>query len=229
MNNSKSINVDRKTIIKSAWLLVFYWFSMYLGATFLGFFKSEFIDNNANTIIYTILFFAVLFVFKNYLLLSLKSIKTNFKKNFEFTVEMGFAFYYAFLISLIVLSIIFNLQNTNQDKIEIGYQNRILERIIVVTIMGPIIEELIYRVCIFKNIKNIYLAHIVTAVLFGFGHFAFEIIFCHQYSQLILIIPYMIMSLGFSITFQKTKNIMFPIMMHMAFNLIPTLSQLLKK
>ncbi len=228
MNNSIPINVDRKTNIKSVCLLFFYWFLMYFGATFLGFFKSEFIDNNANTIIYTTLFFSVLFVFRDYLLLSLKSIKVNFKKNFEFTVGMSFAFYYAFLISLIVLSIIFSLQNTNQEKIEIGYQNKILERIIVVTIMGPIIEELIYRVCIFKNVRNIYLSHIVTAFLFGFGHFAFEIIFCQQYSQLILIIPYMILSLGFSITFQKTKNIMFPIMMHMAFNLIPILNQLIR-
>lgn len=228
MNNSKSISVDRKTNIKSACLLIFYWFSMYLGATILGFFKSEFIDNNANTIIYIILFFAVLFVFKGYLLLSLKSIKTNFKKNFDFTVGMGFIFYYAFLISLIGLSIVFHLQNTNQEKIEASYQNRILERIIIITIMTPIIEELVYRVCIFKNIKNIYFAHIITAFLFGFGHFAFEVIFCQQISQLIMIIPYSIMSLGLSITFQKTKNIIFPIMMHIAFNLIPILSQLIK-
>ena len=85
-------------------------------------------------------------------------------------------------------------------------------------IMGPIIEELIFRKSIFGLIKNNTLALIVSAVIFGSIHLIGE---ASILSALVNGISYYVMGFIFGYIYLKNnKNIMAPIAIHILSNLI---------
>ncbi len=87
-------------------------------------------------------------------------------------------------------------------------------------ILGPIIEELLYRVCFFTVLrkKSYILAHLATALIFGLQHI-FTAIFYEGNPQEILIIGgYMSFSLVLTIMYEKTKTPVPGILAHMLLN-----------
>jgi len=89
-------------------------------------------------------------------------------------------------------------------------------------IMGPIIEELIFRKSIFGLIKNNTLALIVSAVIFGSIHLIGE---ASILSALVNGISYYVMGFIFGYIYLKNnKNIMAPIAIHILSNLISILA-----
>jgi uncharacterized protein len=103
--------------------------------------------------------------------------------------------------------------------VEMGSENtrRIVEIIkltpllvIVTSIIGPILEEIIFRKIIFGSLYkkyNFFIAAIVSSVLFAAVHMEFE--------HLLL---YSVMGLTFAFLYVKTKRILVPIFAHVAMN-----------
>ena len=89
-------------------------------------------------------------------------------------------------------------------------------------LLGPVIEELIFRKSIFGVIKNDKIALIVSAVVFGSIHLIGEASFL---SALVNGISYIVMGLIFGYIYLKNKkNIMAPIAVHILSNLISVLA-----
>ena len=85
-------------------------------------------------------------------------------------------------------------------------------------IIGPIVEELIFRKALFGLIKHKYVALVFSSVIFGFIHVTGEATLLLTLYQLI---PYV--SLGFVFGYlylRHEKNIMIPIIVHMLSNFI---------
>lgn len=85
-------------------------------------------------------------------------------------------------------------------------------------IVGPIVEELVFRKALFGLIKHKYVALVSSSVIFGFIHVSGENSFLVSLYQ---VIPYI--SLGFVFGFlylKHEKNIVIPIVVHMLSNLI---------
>ncbi|NMM67726.1 CPBP family intramembrane metalloprotease [Bacillus clausii] len=82
--------------------------------------------------------------------------------------------------------------------------------ILVVAILGPIIEELVFRKAIFGWIyvrTNFFVAALISSIIFAVIHFDFE----H-------ILVYAAMGFSFAFLYVKTKRIIVPIISHMAIN-----------
>ena len=112
--------------------------------------------------------------------------------------------------------------SVNQETIEQIMLIEPVPMIISVVLIAPILEELVFRGLIFRtvNLYNRYLAHFVSAFLFGFVHVSTEIIYYHQYGEIVQIIPYFLMGLVFSIMYDKYKTLGVSVYFHMLNNLI---------
>jgi membrane protease YdiL (CAAX protease family) len=85
-------------------------------------------------------------------------------------------------------------------------------------IIGPIVEELIFRKAIFGLIKHKYVALVVSSVIFGFIHVSSESSILVSLYQ---VIPYVSLGFVFGYLYLKhEKNIMIPIIVHMLSNFI---------
>lgn len=86
-------------------------------------------------------------------------------------------------------------------------------------IVGPIIEELVFRKVIFGSLRrrmNIHVAATISALIFAFFHLDFD----H-------ILIYFVMGLVFTFLYVKTKRIIVPIVVHMIMNTLAVLVQML--
>lgn len=91
-----------------------------------------------------------------------------------------------------------------------------------VVIFGPFVEELLFRYFIFRETSKInkVFAHIFTALIFGFSHIWYYVLIQGDYTQLISSLVYVALGLNASLLYSKTKNICFPLMLHMIINCI---------
>lgn len=87
-------------------------------------------------------------------------------------------------------------------------------------ILGPVIEELLYRVCFFTVLrkKSYILAHFATALIFGLQHIFTAIIYEGHQHEILLIGGYMSFSLVLTIMYEKTKTPFPGILAHMLLN-----------
>lgn len=87
--------------------------------------------------------------------------------------------------------------------------------ILLAVIIAPIIEELIFRGVIFQTLEKIkggWFPVICSSLLFGLGHGIFmQIVYCF------------IMGLVLAIVYKKTRNIMYPILIHASNNFVSSL------
>lgn len=85
-------------------------------------------------------------------------------------------------------------------------------------IIGPIMEELVFRKVIFNGFKrkmNVYMAAILSSLIFGVFHL--------EFTHLLI---YFVMGIILTFIYVQTKRIIVPILVHMSFNTITVLLQL---
>lgn len=123
-------------------------------------------------------------------------------------VVMAFAAqYFAILIQMYVLGIEAGSENTEAI---VEYAKATPSLIIVVAVIGPILEEIVFRMIIFGALYkrfNFWIAAIVSSLIFAAVHFDFT----H-------LLVYTAMGLVFSFLYVHTKRIIVPIVAHVAMN-----------
>lgn len=99
--------------------------------------------------------------------------------------------------------------------------------IITAVIIGPIVEELVFRKSFFGLIKNERYALIISSLVFGLIHITTEIISGDFGLVLINSLPYIAGGFVFGYIYMiNKKNIVIPIIAHMGYNLISVLISL---
>jgi len=164
-----------------------------------------------NTKIYLVIILAIIFI-----PLLLKQYKNlNIKKNKCNNI-------YKYILFTICLSVSYNVIGFYVDKILMtnlyGNSNLIIGLISTVLI-GPIIEELMFRGVMFNNLKNKYTikkSAFITTILFMFSHF-----------NLIQMFYTFIFGYFLIFVYEKYQNIKYVIILHMVSNLTTTLTCLL--
>ncbi len=123
-------------------------------------------------------------------------------------IFMAFAAQYvAVLIEISVFGIEPGSENTEMI-VELAKATPLL--ILVVAVIGPILEEIIFRMIIFGSLYkrfNFWIAAIVSSVIFAAVHLDFE----H-------LLVYTFMGVVFAFLYVKTKRIIVPIIAHVALN-----------
>lgn len=95
-------------------------------------------------------------------------------------------------------------------------------RIISMVLLGPFVEEVIYRfgfLEVFKR-KKWALYCVVSSLLFGLSHVWAYVILNHDWKQFLAAIPYAVGSVGFCFVYKETENICYPFLLHMFVNML---------
>lgn len=149
----------------------------------------------------------------------IKNMVKNIPQKANKIIKEIFIFFLVFTISSIMRYIFMNALSLNarslndQSVIEF-YKEAPIRNSIYIVIIGPILEELIFRFLPYKFIKNKTLYIITSALLFSSIH-----VIADPYA-LFYIWFYMLTPLYFAYRYHKTKDIWVPISMHMFNNLI---------
>ena len=145
--------------------------------------------------------------------------KAKYKHTFMF-IGLGLvACYLGNVISSIITSMFSASQDSaNQSYIEELFLSKYgILMIVDVCIIGPIVEELVYRSAILNGLKKLKIhpvvAIIISAMIFGFVH----VIDAGDYDQ---VLPYIVMGLVFGFVYHKSKSIFTTISIHVLINSI---------
>ena len=173
--------------------------------------------------------------FKTFLIANIKAIKETIIEDTIWSCTMGIGIVYVLAavsrIMVLLLLAIFGqepLDSSNQQLVVQLLTEMPLLMALQTVIIAPILEEILYRGLLFRTFYDFHKkgAHIISAFLFGFAHI-YSGLFRGDLTQIIHIIPYMVMGLAFSYAYEKRGNLYVPILMHMLVNLIATLGALL--
>lgn len=150
-----------------------------------------------------------------FIILFLIIFKDIVKIRFNFLNKETYIFAFVTLILLLGLSIGYNSiikaifgsnGNANQDAVNSSITSYPVLSLIVFGIVGPICEEITYRLGLFSLLrrKNQILAHILSAVIFGLIHFSFKSIGTDKFLYELAIIPcYMLMGALLNLCYER--------------------------
>ncbi len=139
-------------------------------------------------------------------------------------------FLYAFIVGVIGSIIegcaylfvynVLNISSSNQDVIE--STGHTIWLLLETAIFAPIVEETIFRGIIYRSLRNksVYLATFLTALLFAFYHIWEYVVFDGEFMQLVAMIIYFFPALTFGLIYEKTENLLYPIMTHGVCNFV---------
>ena len=211
-----------KALVIVIYILMFYVFSLVLKDIF-----TKFVTNEETAIIYTILINVIVdvTVFTAGILLLGKELLSDFqvlkKTNAMFTFKhcaMFVGFVYAGNIAGSIISSILggNDSSVNQQSIEyILFSKYGIFMILIIVVIGPILEELVFRKAIHKFLDNFKLPNwlivLISSVLFGLIHVA-------SAGDFIYIFSYLFMGVALGTLERITKNIYPSIIVHMFIN-----------
>lgn len=172
--------------------------------------------NAYNIIFYTSFILVIIILYFNILRDNLIKLKDKFWKKIIFSIFILF-------ISLF-LQIIVNLLTSqfagsiNQNKFILAKDNSIIFFLIVV-IIGPFVEEIIFRGILFNNIKlnNIKISYILVGLSFALYHVPIN---NFNIREILGVSSLFIFGTLLTYLYDKTKNIYYPIIIHILSNLI---------
>lgn len=189
-----------------------------------------FFTNNINSkeyIIYLFLsyiFVAIYFtiIYKEELLNNIKKLN---KKNILTTLIYFIIGFLLMMLSNYIINYIIipnGISNNEQGNRELLLNNKLLYGLLLSLII-PYIEEIVFRLNIKKSIKKNTIFIILSSTIFSLLH----IISSTKLIELLYFIPYFILGLTFSITYTKTNNIICSTISHILNNTITVLVILL--
>lgn len=189
-----------------------------------------FFTNNVNSKEYIILvFISYLLLFIYFFSIYKKEILNDIKKfNKETIFKTIFYFIIGFILMILSNYIINYIVIPNGiSNNEIGNRNLLLNNKIIygilLCIIIPFIEEIIFRLSFKKTIKNKYLFLIISSTTFALLHLLSNT----KLIELLYFIPYFILGLTFGTIYIKTNNIFSSILSHIFNNTLTVLIVLL--
>ena len=212
---------EKRTYLWGSLYGVAFCFLKIFGGKLLSLINIDLISNNLTFGVYVLIFICSLICFSKLLINSIKRFDTS---NLQKMAIIGIITFVAIVICGIMIDLI-GITNFNENNIDTALNSNRINYIltaIAAIFFAPITEELFFRFLIYRSIEKInpVLSHICVALLFGFFHIWGYVLIEKSYIQLINMLPYMCMSLGFSILYQKAKNIWYPIILHGIINFI---------
>jgi membrane protease YdiL (CAAX protease family) len=96
---------------------------------------------------------------------------------------------------------------------------------LMIVLVGPLMEELVYRVSIFRALigRSRLLAYVLSSLLFGFQHVMQAVVFDQNYTELWNMLPYIASGLWISYLYDRRRNILVPLLVHILNNLLGVL------
>lgn len=184
-------------------------------------------DDNSYLVLINLLhdlffFIVLIFLFRKLLATYAKDLKKRPLRYFFADVGIGYAFFFCcnLLFSLPIAQLTGNEMSINQDiMIELtGFSP--LPIFLMATFLAPVLEELIFRGIIFHTVRPLGAipAILVSAAAFGFVH-VMETVMAGDFHELIMAIPYMGMGIALGTIYERRRNILVNMLVHVLQNL----------
>lgn len=226
--NDKKIYIQ--DIVRRITVIVFYFLMMdvlstYLAMLLLWIFPS--IDKLLATVIMQYVIYIPIFIFCITILKceineGINTAKHSPYKRFLATIGIGIITAYALnIFGGIISNALSSASNSeNEAAIEEMFKSSYgLLIVLLVCIIAPIVEEIVYRGAMLKGLEKLKIhptvALIISSLIFGFIH----VLTAGDYAQ---VFPYIFMGLVLGYVYQKTKSIVASICVHMLINTIST-------
>ena len=156
------------------------------------------------------------FIYKNRFKGCLKDFKTNKKEYIDLMVKAWILGFICMVISNLIINIGLNMGVAgNEDSNRKILKSMWLYAIPSMTVLGPLTEEIVFRVSFKEAFKNKKLFIIVTALIFGGVHLLSGF---NDIKDLLYIIPYSSLGFSMSYVYAKTDNPLTNVLMHIAHN-----------
>lgn len=211
----------RNEIIKGIFLFLFIEFWGNVSASDIFIEKIPFAKDNSLFFMYGVCFIVAIILFHDTLISSLKQIKKLKANPIVIT-------WLIVIIAMIAIAIILDncgVTNYNQDGVEAEETSGIfILYAVTIVFFGPVVEELVYRFFIFRTIRkySVIMAHMVTALLFALSHVWKYALLYREPMILFCMLTYISLGVGASVLYDKYKNLLYPIILHMALNAFAT-------
>ncbi len=154
---------------------------------------------------------------------SLKSdineIKDDFNKKMEIGIKAWLIGLGIMMISNVLIGILTPAKATNEETVQEMIKSAKIISIIAVGIIGPIIEELVFRKSFREVFKNNTLFILMSGLIFGSLH---VILTLSGPSDLLYIIPYSSLGIAFAYMYVKTNSIYTSMIIHIFHNTVLT-------
>lgn len=227
----KNINKRFGKIIKLIFIfMLFYYvnYSVYIVMKLLNITKA---DLNGSALVILNAFTDLILMFILFLIYRKDLIKDfdKFRANPIDNLDSGIKYWFVGLIGMIVSNVIINLVFTtggpgNEKTVQSMISNLPWLMLIDAGIIGPFIEEIVFRKTFKDATKNKWLFIILSSLIFGGLHVTSNIV--HWYDAL-YILPYSCLGLSFALSYNETDTIFTSMFMHMIHNTVLILSSIL--
>lgn len=156
----------------------------------------------------------------------LNDLKKNFHKRYNLMLKCWVIGLTIMFLSTTIINIITKQNLSNNEELLRGQiQTAPLYMFLTCTVVAPIFEEMVFRLSLYKLIKDKKIFIIFSGLLFGLLHVLGTF---KSPTDLLYVIPYGAMGFSFSYLLSKTKNITLPIIIHMIHNAILVLTQIIR-
>lgn len=206
-----------KKIVRILGIVFLYFFlTVFLGTYYSAMLNSpiEWISKLTEILIYLLIIGIISLLF-------IPSLVYDFKKFELSNLKKGLSCWIKGLILMIISNtiltnfVIGTIANNESSNRELLLSSPIYS-VFLMVILAPILEEMVFRLGIRKQIKNKYVFCIISALFFGFVH----ILGSERLIELLYIIPYGCLGYYIALAYYETDNIYTSIFTHMFHNFI---------
>ncbi len=220
-NNIKKY-IDFKSLIKLILIFILFYFSNLLQYIPIILFKIDIENISSTTNILLNLFsnlcvlIILLIIYRKELINNFIKFKNNFFKMFDTSLKYYLLGMLGMIITNLVITVILQGNGSNNEKIVQEMINTTPYLMLInAGLIGPIIEEIVFRKTYLDAFKNKYLCIILSGVVFGLMH---VISSANTIIEYLYFIPYTALGLSFIYMDYKENNIYPSILMHIIHN-----------
>ena len=171
-----------------------------------------------NGLLFCILSYFVLFVF--FIKDIKKSIKEFNKNKTAYIIHSILVYFVTLMISSLLFMLIFYIVGEDSTNQQLLNDEPLLWSLFTGIMYAPVVEELLFRGCLRKLLKNDIAFILISGISFGVWH---VIGFEQSLIQYLYAIPYSVMGIGLSYIYSKTNNLTTTIGIHALNNILASL------
>lgn len=163
---------------------------------------------------YIISLLVLIYIYKDIIILNIKSFKEDFTKNWISCLRMYIIFTILMVITNYSLFHFLGLIAENEEAARQLLLDNPLKMIIVTAILGPLVEEIVFKLP-YHDLNKKYV-FIFYSVIFALTHISLSI----NPLNYLFAISYLFLSFGISYSYYKTNNIIVSMLFHILNNCI---------